>query len=88
MRIYTQDEKNKLDVKCRGFLLFMENAEQLNATQRETVIEQVMSLGDGRVSLEDLKWVMMMILGNSQQESSPTQWLESIVFLDENRVVQ
>jgi Smg protein len=30
------------------------------------IIEQVMSLGDTGIDLEDLKWVVMMVLGNSR----------------------
>ena len=61
---------------------------QLNATQRETIIVQVLSLGDSNISLDDLKWVAMMVLGNSQDELSETEWLESVVFLDENPTLQ
>ncbi len=88
MRIYSEDEKLKLSAKSRGFLLFMENMGQLDANQREMVIDQIMSLGDSDVSLDDLKWVVMMVLGNSNEEEASTQWLESIVFLDENRTIQ
>jgi Smg protein len=88
MRIYTQDEQNKLDSKSRGFLLFMENIGQLDANQREMIIEQVMSLGEAKIDLEDLKWVVMMVLGNSVDGEISAQWLESIVFLDEKRTLQ
>jgi len=88
MRIYTDTEQQKLDSKARGFLLFMENIGQLDANQREMIIEQVMSLGDAKVDLEDLKWVVMMVLGNSADGDISAQWLESIVFLDENRTLQ
>ncbi len=88
MRIYTDAEKLKLNAKARGFLLFMENVGQLNANQREMIIEQVMSLGDASISLDDLKWVVMMVLGNSADGEVSAQWLESIVFLDENRTLQ
>jgi len=88
MRIYTDAEQSKLDAKSRGFLLFMENVGQLDANQREMIIEQVMSLGDTGIDLEDLKWVVMMVLGNSTEGEISAQWLESIVFLDENRTLQ
>jgi Smg protein len=77
-----------LDAKSRGFLLFMENMGQVDANQREIIIDQIMSLGDSSVSLDDLKWVVMMVLGNSNDEEISAQWLESIVFLDDNHTVQ
>jgi len=88
MRIYSDAEKLKLDTKSRGFLLFMENMGQVDANQREMIIDQIMSLGDTAISLEDLKWVVMMVLGNSNDEEISAQWLESIVFLDDNHTVQ
>jgi len=88
MRIYSEEEKSKIDAKSRGFLLFMENIGQLDASQREMIINQVMSLGDSSLSLEDLKWVVMMVLGNSSDEIVSAQWLESIVFSDDNHTLQ
>ncbi len=88
MRIYSDVEKLKLDAKSRGFLLFMESMGQIDANQREMIIDQIMSLGDANLSLDDLKWVVMMVLGNTVDEDISAQWLESIVFLDDNRTVQ
>ena len=89
MRIYSEHEKTKLDSRSRGFIMFMENMGQLNASQREIVIEQVMSLEDSKLSIDDLKWVVMMVIGNSSAESSvSSQWIESIVFHDDNPTLQ
>lgn len=88
MRIYSDEEKLKIDAKSRGFLLFMENVGQLDASQREMVVNQVMSLGDSSITLDDLKWVVMMVLGNSSDEMISAQWLESIVFSDDNHTIQ
>ena len=84
LRIYSKAEQNKLNAKARGFLMFMENVGQLSAAQREMVIEQVMNLEDSTLLMEDLKWVIMMVICNSEEASTPTQWLESIVFYDDN----
>jgi hypothetical protein len=36
-----------------------------------------------------LKWVVMMVIGNSSAESSvSSQWIESIVFHDDNPTLQ
>ena len=89
MRIYSEHEKTKLDSRSRRLIMFMENMGQLNASQREIVIEQVMSLEDSKLSIDDLKWVVMMVIGNSSAESSvSSQWIESIVFHDDNPTLQ
>ena len=84
LRIYSEAEQGKLDAKARGFIMFMENMGQLSAAQREMVIEQVMTLEDSTLSMDDLKWVVMMVIGNSEETAMPAQWLESIVFYDDN----
>jgi len=88
MRIYNELEKNKLDSKARGFIMFMENMGQLSASQREIVIDQVMSLEDSKLTIDDLKWVVMMVIGNSSKTPVPAQWMESIVFYDDNPTLQ
>ena len=88
MRIYNEVEKNKLDAKSRGFIMFMENMGQLSASQREIVIDQVMSLEDSKLTIDDLKWVVMMVIGNSTEAPVPAQWIESIVFYDDNPTLQ
>ena len=88
MRIYNELEKNKLDAKARGFIMFMENMGQLSASQREMVIDQVMSLEDSKLTIDDLKWVVMMVIGNSIEASVSAQWIESVVFDDDNPTLQ
>ncbi len=88
IRVYSEDEQVKLDARARGFIMFMENMGQLSPSQREMVIDQVMSLEDSKLSMDDLKLVVMMVIGNSTDTSVPTQWLESIVFYDDNRTLQ
>ena len=88
MRIYNELEKNKLDSKARGFIMFMENMGQLSASQRETVIDQVMSLGDSKLTIDDLKWVVMMVIGNSSEAPVPAQWMESVMFYDDKPTLQ
>jgi Smg protein len=89
IRIYTDDEKLKLDNECRNFLLFMENSGHMTVMQREMIIQQATSLGKGSVDLEDLKWVMMMVLGNSNNmDNVSTEQIEAIVFADDNHIIQ
>jgi Smg protein len=88
MRIYNEVEKNKLDAKSRGFIMFMENMGQLSPSQREIVIDQVMSLEDSKLTIDDLKWVVMMVIGNSTEAPVPAQWIEAIVFYDDNPTLQ
>lgn len=64
MRIYTKKENVRLDASCRGFLLFLEQIQVLNLETREMVIDRVMALDNTEFDLEDLKWVVLMVLFN------------------------
>lgn len=79
-RIYTQEEMYKIDAQGRGFLLFLEQIQVLNAETREIVIERLMELDPPEIELEDLKWVAMMVLFNVPGGESAYHQLEELVF--------
>ncbi|MDF0535372.1 DUF494 family protein [Shewanella sp. A32] len=79
-RIYTNDEIDKLDVECRGFLLFLEEIGVLNFNTREMVIDRVMELDEPTLVLEDLKWVILMVLFNAPGNESAYEQMEDLIF--------
>ena len=62
MRFYTEQELLRLDVQCRGYLLFLEQVGVLDAETREVVIERVMALDTDEIDLSQMKWVVLMVL--------------------------
>lgn len=80
MRIYTTDEMTRLDVECRGFLLFLEQVEVLNFESREMVIDRVCELDEPLICLEDLKWVILMVLVNIPGHEQAYSQMEDLVF--------
>jgi len=79
-RIYTFEETMKLDVECRGFLLFLEQINLLDVATREMVIDRVMELEENEIALEDLKWVVLMVLFNVPGKESAFEQMENLVF--------
>ena len=79
-RIYTEKEMDKLDVECRGFLLFLEQIKVLSVETREMVIDRVMDLDEPSLVLEDLKWVILMVLFNSPGNEAAYEQMEDLVF--------
>ncbi len=79
MRIYTVDECARIDVECRGFLLFLEQMMVLTPETREMVIDRVMGLETNQFELEDLKWIILMVLfnvpGNESAYTVMEEWL-------------
>ncbi len=80
MRIYSSDEAGRMDAECRGFLLFLEQVKVLDATTRELVVDRVMALESDSIDLEQLKWVVLMVLFNQPGQETTFSWMEDFVF--------
>lgn len=83
IRIYTEQEKELLDVECRGFLHFLENCGVLDHTMRELVIERFTALDREDMSIEQLKWVVLMVLFNQPGNEAAYAWMEELVYASE-----
>ena len=79
-RCYHPAELNKLDAESRGFLLFMEQNGVLDASLREVVIDRVMALELDEVTLEQLKWIVLMVLFNQPGQEQAYALIEDLVY--------
>ena len=79
IRIYTSDECERLNLECRSFLLFLEQVRVLDSTTRELVIDRVMALEGEDIDLEQLKWVVLMVLFNQPGKEAVFAWMEDFV---------
>ena len=85
-RIFAPEESLRLAQNAQGFLLFLEQSGVLTPKLRELVINRVMALDDdSEVDIEELKWVVMMVLFNSSEDhdESTLMHYEDIVFADQ-----
>jgi Smg protein len=81
-RIFIGQETAKLDLECRGFLLFLEQAGILNSENRELVVDRVMALETEEIELTQLKWVILMVLFNQPGQEEAYAWIEDLLFED------
>jgi len=82
VRIYSYAEEVKLDAECRGFIHFLAEVGVLDATNRELVIDRVMALDADEIDIEQLKWVILMILFNRPGHEHSYVWAEDLVMDD------
>ncbi len=87
-RIYASEEMLKLSTECRGFLLFLEQIRVLNCETREIVIERLMELDSPEIELDDLKWVVMMVLFNLPGGENACHQMEELMFEPEAVTIQ
>ena len=80
IRLFTEPECEKLDTEARGFLLYLEQAGVLDQASREMVIDRVMALDAGEIDLDQLKWVVLMVLFNLPGQEAAFAWMEDLVF--------
>ncbi len=83
VRLYVEQESAKLDRETLGFLMFLEQQGILDAAQRELVLDRVMALDQEEIDLDDLKWVVLMVLFNQPGAEAAYAWMENQMFEDE-----
>lgn len=80
MRVYTESELNRISAECRGYLLSLERAGILCVLQREIVIDRLLALEADEVNLDQLKWIVLMVLSSQPGAESACSRMEGIVF--------
>ena len=79
-RIFSPQEEKKLDIECRDLLLFLEHSAILTASTREIVIDRAMALENEILSLEELKWTVLMVLLSQTDDDIAFSRMEDIVY--------
>ncbi len=84
MRVFSGQEQVRLDTDVRGYLLHLENLGILSVAQREVVIDRLLALEADDIDIEQLKWVVLMVLFSQPGQENAYQRMEDLVF-DERR---
>lgn len=80
-RIFSAQEMSVFDLECRDFLMFLEHSGILTAANREIVIDRAMALQDEDITLEKLKWIVLMVLlSQPGGDSAAFSRMEDIVY--------
>lgn len=80
VRVFAESEIRRLDTGCRDFLMFLSNCEILDAQCRELVLDRLMALESDEITLDDVKWVVLMVLFNQPGQEANFAWMEDLVF--------
>ncbi len=82
LRVYAQEEQQKLGADCLGFVAFLESAGVISPALRELVIEHGMLLDDDPVPLVKFKIIVLMVLWGREQELEPIIVEELLFYTD------
>lgn len=81
MRVYTDQELELMGAEALGFLHFLEGAGVLSASLRELVIDRVLAVPRGPVSLDDFKVLVLLVFWSLGEE--PDALILDELFVDD-----
>jgi len=79
-RIYNDVEHERLDVGCRGFITYLEQIGILSPPQREILIDRLLALETPDIDVEQIKWVVLMVLFSQPGQELAYARMEDLVF--------
>lgn len=80
IRVFNSDELLRIDTESRGFLLYLEQIGILNQQNREIVIDRIMALDSDEIDIEQVKWIILMVLFNQPGQEQAYARMEDLVF--------
>ena len=79
-RIYNDFEFARLDSSCRGYICYLEQIGILSPPQREILIDRLLALETPDIDVEQIKWVVLMVLFSQPGQELAYARMEDLVF--------
>jgi len=79
-RIYSEPELERLDAASRGYILYLEQIGILSPPQREILIDRLLALDAPDIDVEQIKWVVLMVLFSQPGQELAYARMEDLVF--------
>lgn len=80
LRVYAAEEIRRLPADCRGLIMHLEQLAILPAAQRELVIERLMVLDDDALTVDHVKWTVLMVLFDQPEFEDAYARMEDMLF--------
>jgi Smg protein len=79
-RIYNEFEHERLDTYCRGYITYLEQIGILSPPQREILVDRLLALESADIDVEQIKWVVLMVLFSQPGQELNYARMEDLVF--------
>ncbi len=86
-RIFNDFELDRLDAACRGFITYLEQIGILSPQQREILVDRLLALESPDIDVEQIKWVVLMVLFSQPGQEHAYARMEDLVFEEDYAVV-
>jgi Smg protein len=80
IRVYNTIECTKLNIQSRGLLLLLEQQGILDPLSREWVIESVLATKQATLSVDELKWIILLVLMNRPGHEQAFTQMEDFIY--------
>lgn len=80
MRIFAFQEMERIDVECRGLIIHLEQSGILSPNSRELVIDRLLALDEPVLTVDNLKWVVLMVLFSQPEEEVAFAQMEDLIY--------
>jgi len=79
MRVFDDGELSRLSADSRAFLMLLDRQHVLTPQQRELVIDRALALDVEEVEVEQLKWVVLLVLSSQPGQELAFARFESVM---------
>ncbi|NCF52812.1 DUF494 family protein [Gammaproteobacteria bacterium] len=79
-RVYNDFEQERLDSSCRGYISYLEQIAILSSPQRELLVDRLLALDTADIDVEQIKWVVLMVLFSQPGQELAYSRMEDLVF--------
>ena len=79
LRVFADGELTRLSGECRAFLTLLDRHGVLTPEQRELVIERTLALEVEEADIEQLKWVVLLVLSSQPSQDLAFARFESLM---------
>lgn len=81
-RFYTPEEAARLKFEGQALLARLVSVGLLDQLSRETVVDRVIALDSVDITIDHIKWVVLMVLSNQPGFAEIAEWAEVVVSED------
>ena len=83
IRVYSDEERRRIDSDGLHFITFLESAGLLLPEAREWVLDRALALEDTEVASDKIKWIVLLAISRLQGPGDAL-WLEDLVRIGED----
>jgi len=78
-RVFSKEEKALIPFEAQSLIIRLEQTGVLDTNSRELIIDRLMGLKINTLDIDDVRWVIMMVLCNQSDFPEEIAWAESLV---------